>query len=141
MTTQTLAHRGSAASIVPSRTLVTALRADAAVSGAAALLQLLASGSVAAITGLGAPLLLGSGAFLVAYVALLLVLAAARSVWRPLLWLVIGGNTAWAMGCLVLAETMALPWLGIAYLVAQAAAVLALAAWQALGLRRSAAAQ
>lgn len=141
MNTQTLAHRGSAAAVVPSRTLVAALRADAAISGAAALLQSLATTGLAALTGLGAPLLLGSGLFLVAYVALLLVLAAAKAVWRPLLWLVVAGNMGWAIGCLVLAETLPLPWLGSAYLVVQAAAVAALAAWQALGLRRSAAAQ
>jgi hypothetical protein len=61
--------------IQPNGFLRGALLADAAVSGAVALLQLALTGLLVELLHLPSPLLVGTGAFLVAYVALLLVLA------------------------------------------------------------------
>jgi hypothetical protein len=124
---------------LPSSLLKTTLWADAAVSGSVAVLQLVLTDWLADWLGISSPLLSGSGLFLVAYVALLVLMARAQRLPEPLVWLVIGGNAGWAAGCLVLAlagpaQTSA--W-GAAYLVLQALAVLAFAALQWLGLRRS----
>lgn len=126
--------------VMPSGALRAALRADAGVSAAAAALQLLAGTALNTATGLPSPLLLGSGVFMVGYVALLLVLASRARLWRPLVGLVIVGNGLWALGCVALAfgGPAAINSLGQAYLLLQALGVALLAAWQAFGLRRSA---
>jgi hypothetical protein len=140
MNASTLAPARFANAVAPGRMLVLALRTDAAVSGAVALLQLAAAGLIGSLTLLSVPLLFASGLFLVGYVGLLLLLAAARRVWRPLLWLVIGGNVLWALGAIVLAEAGAASLPGIAYLALHAVSTLFFAAWEAAGLRRSVAA-
>jgi hypothetical protein len=138
MTTSTFPAARTAFTIAPSRLLVTALRADAAVSGAVALLQLGAAGLIASLTGLAQPLLVASGLFLVGYVVLLLVLAGARRVWKPLLWAVIAGNVGWALGAIALAGAGGASALGIAFLALHAVATLTFAGWEGVGLRRSA---
>jgi hypothetical protein len=140
MNASTLAPARFANAVVPGRLLVAALRTDAAVSGAVALLQLAAAGLIGAWTQLASPLLFASGLFLVGYVGLLLLLAAARRVWRPLLWLVIGGNVLWALGAIALAGAAGASALGIAYLALHAGSTLFFAAWEGAGLRRSVAA-
>lgn len=140
MNASTLAPARFANVVAPSRPLVLALRTDAAVSGAVALLQLAAAGLIGALTQLAVPLLFASGLFLVGYVGLLLLLAAARRVWRPLLWLVIAGNVLWALGAAALAEAGGASMLGIAYLALHALTTLFFAAWEGIGLRRSVAA-
>ena len=111
--------------IQPSRLLRGALLADALVSAGAAALQLLPAGAFAELTGLPRPLLAATGAFLLAYVALLLVVI---------------GNAGWALGCTALAIRWALPAPGTAWLLVQAVAVMAFALLQWRGLAASPAA-
>ena len=126
--------------IHPSGMLKAALLADAAASGALALLQLLMNHMLAQWLALDSRLLLHTGIFLLGYANLLLVLAHTDRIWPWLLRLIIAGNGAWAAACLAL---MALPGhaptsLAAAYLGLQAASVLAFAAWQHAGLMASA---
>ena len=120
--------------VQPSSFLKRALVADAAVSGAVALLQLAASAQLSSFTGLPQPLLLGTGTFLVGYVTLLLVLAARQSVWSSLLWLVIAGNLAWAVGALGVSMSSPLSTLGHAFAAVHAVAVTTFAYLEYRGL-------
>ena len=125
--------------VVPSRWLKTTLGVDALVSGAVALLHLLAADALAAWLALPRALLLGSGAFLVAYVALLTALARAPRVPSALIALVVAGNVLWALGCLaLLGGAVARNALGASFLVLHAATVLTFAAFEWRGLRTSA---
>jgi hypothetical protein len=99
-----------------------------------ALLQLAASSQLASLTGLSAPLLLGTGAFLVGYVTLLLVLGSRESVWAPLLWLVIAGNLAWAVAALGVSMTQPLSPLGHTFAAVHALAVTSFAYLEYKGL-------
>lgn len=129
--------------LVSSRLLRLALLTDAAGSGATGLLLALASGPVSVSTGLPRALLLGCGLFFLVYAAFVLWLG--RSDWplSVLVKLVIAGNVVWGIDSLL---ALALGWfqpttLGIAFVVAQAAFVLAIAALQWSGLRQSAVAR
>jgi len=129
--------------IHPSRFLKIALFADAVVSGAVALLQLLAGKLLAGLLALPAVLLLESGVFLIVYVALLLAMATRPRLWSWLVWAVIGGNVAWAVGCLGLLKVLPAfgggpaSSLGVAFLLVQAFTVLAFALLQWRGWRAS----
>ena len=129
--------------IHPSRFLKIALFADAVVSGAVALLQLLAGKLLAGLLALPAVLLLESGVFLIVYVALLLAMATRPRLWSWLVWAVIGGNVAWAVGCLSLLKVLPAfgggpaSSLGVAFLLVQAFTVLAFALLQWRGWRAS----
>ena len=116
-----------------------ALLADAAVSGASALLQLMAAEMLAQYTALSAALLRGTGVFLIAYVALLVGMALRPRLPRALVWVVIVGNVAWAIGALALCR--GLPMLGVAFCVIQAATVLVFAELEYVGLGRGARAE
>ena len=132
-----------------SRFLKVALFADAAVTGAVALLQLLAGKLLAGLLALPFVLLLESGVFMVLYVGLLLAMATRRRLWSWLVWAVIVGNVAWAVGCLSLLKPLpALVGLGIdgggqasslgmAFLLIQAFTALAFALLQWRGLHAS----
>ena len=122
----------------PNTFLKRALIADAIVSGAVALAQLSAPGLIAQWTGLAPALLLGTGVFLVGYVALLATLASRSQLLAAWLWFVIAGNVAWAAGALLVIETSGLPGLGIAFAAVHALAVLSFAALEYQGLRTSA---
>ena len=130
--------------IHPSRFLKVVLFADAAVSGAVALLQLLAGKLLTGLLALPAVLLLESGVFLVAYVGLLLLIATRRRVWSWLVWTVIAGNVAWAVGCLSLLKLLPAlgsgpaSSLGVAFLLVQAFTVLAFSLLEWRGWRMSA---
>jgi hypothetical protein len=113
---------------------------DAAASGALALLQVLGTGPLASLTNLPSTLLDATGIFLVGYAILLLALARASRVPSALIGLVVAGNVGWALGCMALLASAAIapgP-LGVAFVLAQAAAVLVFAALEYAGLRRSA---
>ena len=126
--------------IHPSPLLKNVLYADAAVSGAVALLQLAASDLLAGLLALPVALLFETGVFLVAYVVMLVAMARSRHLATGLVLLVVLGNVGWALACAAL--TMLLPavptGLGIAFLLLQAAAVLVFAALEWAGLRASA---
>lgn len=127
----------------PSRLLRGGLTVDALGSGAVALLQLAATDALGERLQLPHALLWQTGLFMVAYVAMLAVMARAARLPVPLVLLVVVGNLGWAAGCLwVAAGTWLAPTgLGVAWLVFQALAVTAFAALQAAGLRGSPRAQ
>lgn len=111
--------------------LKTILRLDAATCAAAAALQLAIPRPLESWLGLPAPLLVGSAVFLLAYVGVLLLMARAGQLRPWQLQLVVWGNVGWALGCAALAVGLpGVTGLGTMYLLAQAAAVLAIAAWQ-----------
>jgi hypothetical protein len=119
--------------IQPARMLRLALVIDAAASGALGLLQTFAATPLARVLGLHASLVLGTGVFLLAYAATLVAMARCA-----LLRLVVVGNLGWAAACIVLAVVGAgVASLGVAYLWAQAVAVIVFAAFQGVGLGRS----
>lgn len=126
-------------SIRPSRWLVNALRLDAAASGTLALLQGLGRDALSAATGLPPALLAGTAGFLAGYAVLLLVLAAARRLPSALVWCVVLGNVAWALGCVegALGAAGPVPPLGLAFLAFHAVGVLGFAVLETVGLRRS----
>jgi hypothetical protein len=125
--------------IHPSRLLKTALAVDAASGAAIAALQLALPGLLADELGLPMALLLETGLFLVGFAALLAFLARSGRVVAALVRAIVIGNVAWSAACvLIWATALVTPTaLGIAYLLLQAAAVLALAAWEAVGLKAS----
>jgi len=120
------------------RLLRRALRLDAAASGALGALSLAAAPALVGLLGPPAPVLLGVGAFLVVFAAALFVLAARPSIPRPAAWTVVVGNAGWVVASVAAAVPGAsvLTGLGIAVVLAQAAAVAVFADLQWLGLRR-----
>jgi hypothetical protein len=124
-------------SIIANPFLKRALLADAAVSGAVALLQLALPGRLAAWTGLPSALLLGTGAFLVGYVALLVALASRARVLPALIWFVIAGNAGWGIAALIVSQSLSLSALGQAFAIVHASAVFAFAALEYRGLKTS----
>jgi len=126
--------------VFASRLLKLALWADAAVSGAVAVLQLAAADAMSDWLHLPRVLFVETGAFLVAYTLLLVVLARSRAVPSALIGLVVLGNVGWAVGCVALLVSGALspaP-IGVGYLLAQALIVLLFAVLQVRGLAHSA---
>lgn len=111
--------------------------ADAASCAVTGALQLGATGALAGLTRLPAPLLVATGAFLLAYAAAAGLMAARAVPPRRLIGLVIVGN--WAAGCVALLAIggAAITPLGWAWVLAQAATVVVLAELQWVGLRRS----
>jgi hypothetical protein len=126
------------AQITPSLFLKRALLADAVVSGAVAVLQLVAYNQLASLTGLSSALLLGTGTFLVGYVALLIVLALRATVPAAMIWLVIAGNLAWAVAALAVSATLPLATLGHAFAGVHALAVTTFSYLEYRGLGASA---
>ena len=126
--------------VSPSPLLKTALAADAAVSGAVGVLQLAAANLLGNLSGLPRALLVETGIFLVAYTVLLVALARSARVASAVVGALVLGNVAWAAACVALlaAGTFPLSGLGVAVVVVQALAVLAFAALEYAGLRRSA---
>lgn len=125
--------------IQPNGFLRGALLADAAASSAAAMLQLALAAPLGELLRLPPSLLLGTGAFLVAYVALLIVLARSARVWPALIWAVVLGNVAWALACvgLVLSAQVHPSALGVAFLGVHVVAVLLFAWLEYRGLAES----
>jgi hypothetical protein len=119
--------------------LKTALAVDALSGAGTATLQLLMPRLLADQLGLPMALLLETGLFLLAFAALLAFLARRERVAAPLVWAIVIGNAGWSAGCVLLWATgLVIPTtLGVAFLTLQAAVVLALAAWEAAGLRAS----
>jgi hypothetical protein len=122
----------------PSGLLRLALRLDAAASGALGLLSLAAAPALDELLGAPRAVLWPIGLFLVAYAAALWVAASRTRVSRPFVWAVIVGNALWVVAsvAVVVIGPFALTGLGVAFVLAQAAAVALLADLQFLGLRR-----
>jgi hypothetical protein len=116
-----------------------ALRLDAAASAALGLLGLAAAAPLTGLLGTTTGALLGTGAFLVGYALLLLLIAARQPIPRSAAWAVVVGNVLWVLGSIgaVVAGWDSLTALGVTVVLAQAAAVAVFADLQWLGLRRA----
>ena len=115
-----------------------ALQADAAMSGAAALLLLIGASALEPLLGLPATLLRYAGVLLVPFVAFVAFVATRVELSRPAIWVIILVNAAWtAASLLLLVSGWVNPTtLGYLFVVVQAAAVAVFAELQWVGLRR-----
>ncbi|OYU88507.1 MAG: hypothetical protein CFE29_19640 [Bradyrhizobiaceae bacterium PARB1] len=129
--------------INPSLLLRRAIQIDAVVSGAMAMLLTFAAGVLAPLLQLPEALLLESGLFLIAYVALIGWLGLRATMPRLLVLAIIIGNAAWTLGSIGLLFSGAVSpnLLGQLFVAAQAIAVGVFAELQFIGLRKSSAVQ
>ena len=113
---------------------------DAATGAATGALQLLLTGLLASLLGLPETLLVASGWALFGYVALITFVATRQFVPAPLVWLLIGANLLWVLGCLaLLLGDLVMPTLaGKVFIAIQAVTVGLLAELQWVGLRKAA---
>jgi hypothetical protein len=123
----------------PSLFLRRALLADALVSGATGLLQVLFAGLLDGVLRIPGSLLFSAGLALLPYAAFLLYLGTRARLSALPVWAVIAGNALWAIDCVLL---LVLGWIqpnlfGHAFVTLQAAAVAAFAGLQYAGLARS----
>lgn len=116
-----------------------ALIADAAITGATALLMIAAAGFLEGLLDLPATLLRYAGIGLMPFVAYLLYLTSRSRVSAGKVWLVITLNAAWVVGSalLLLSSQIQPNALGYAFVIVQALAVAGFAEMQYAGLRRS----
>lgn len=123
----------------PAPFLRQALLADAATSGACALLMLLGSGLLSSLLGLPAALLQGAGLVLLPWTAALAFLATRTSLTPITVWGVIIANGLWAAdsALLLLSGWVEPTPAGTAFVIAQALVVAMYAELQWVGLRRS----
>ncbi|MBT2747266.1 MULTISPECIES: hypothetical protein [unclassified Lysobacter] len=114
------------------------IAADAAVSGAAGLLQLSAAEPLSRLLAIDAGWLRGAGVVLMFWLAFLGWVLSRRAIGAAATWTIIGVNLAWiAASVLVLVEGVIAPnSLGLAFVLVQAAAVAVFAELQFFGLRR-----
>jgi hypothetical protein len=115
------------------------LWADAVSCLGSGLLQLLFTGAMAAMLGLPAALLSGTGIFLLVYAAAVGFVATRRPLPRAVIWLLVIGNLGWAVACVALLASgwVAATALGTGYVLVQALTVSVLAELQWYGLRRT----
>jgi hypothetical protein len=115
-----------------------ALLADAAASGATALLVIAGAGLLEGLLGLPAALLFWAGIVLIPYVAFVAWAGMRNAISHPAVWAIIAANAAWAAASigLLLSGWIAPNALGIAFVVAQAAVVALLGELQYMALRR-----
>ena len=111
-----------------------------AVLHACGLLQVVFTDSMVALFSLPRTLIAYSGEFLLAYGVLVAWLSTRMPLPRPLVWLLIAGNLAWAAACMVLffGGGVRLSALGMTYVAVQALTVVVLAELPYFGLRRQA---
>ncbi|MGZ8284363.1 MAG: hypothetical protein ACXW27_11765 [Allosphingosinicella sp.] len=102
------------------------------------LLLCLDAGPLSGLFGLGERLLFGAGLLLLPLAAFIAWLASRPSPPSPLVWLVIVGNVAWTAESFLLISTTSdrITALGTAFVAGQAVAVLGLALFEYVGLRR-----
>jgi hypothetical protein len=83
-------------------------------------------------------MIMGTGQFLLFYGAAVAFLATRIRVPGAIIWLLIAGNSIWALACLTIlvGAGLDLTFLGKAYVIIQASTVAALAQLQYLGLRQ-----
>ena len=125
------------ASIATDHLLRLVLRVDAVASGVLGVGLLALSGVSDDLLGASAGFTASVGVFLVVYAAGLVLLAGRPRIAPPLVWVVIVGNVGWTVVSTILAFDGSLTGLGVALTLAQAAAVLAFAILQFVGLRRA----
>lgn len=128
-------------SIRSSRFLRNALSLDAAACAATGLLLALGANALAGPLGFPASFLIGAGLVLLPCAALLAFFASRETLPRLAVYAVIGVNILWVADSILilLAGWFAPTGLGIAFVLAQAAAVAAITELEVIGLRRSAA--
>lgn len=116
-----------------------ALTVDAVASGASAVLLLFGAAALSGLLGLPEELLRVAGVILVPFVALVSYAAMQAKPAEGLVWSVIVINLAWvaASAALLLGAFVSPTTLGIAFVAAQAVAVLIFADMQYFGLRRA----
>lgn len=121
------------------RFLPNVMWADAVSCAATGALQVAFTDALARLTGLPAPLLMGTGVFLLAYAAAAAFMASRSTPPRTLIGLVVVGNFGWAVACVALLVSGMFPVtaVGVAWVLAQAVCVIVLAELQWTGLRRS----
>lgn len=122
--------------IVVSPVLRRALWVDALASSASAVPMIVAAPWLASLTGLSASLLWPVGLAMLPYIAYLVWLLTRRAVPAAAVWVPIVLNVLWALDCAWLATVAQPTALGLAFIAAQATAVLVFAGWQWVGLRR-----
>lgn len=123
----------------PSPFLRQVLLADALISGVTGLAMMLGAGLLADLLGLPAMLLRWAGLILLPFAALVGWLATRERLPSRAVWAVITLNALWAADCvlLVVAGLIEPTWLGLAFVLFQAAVVALFAELQYVGLRRS----
>ena len=119
--------------------LPTALRLDAVVTAANGAAYLAAAGPLSDLLGLDAALLRVTGAGLLAFAAVVWLVASARRMSRPAPATIIVLNAAWVVGSIaaVLADLGTPTTVGAIWLIAQAVVVAGFAELQVTGLRRA----
>lgn len=119
--------------------LPVALRLDAVVTAANGVAYLVAAGPLSDLLGLSAPLLRIVGAGLLAFAAVVWLVATAKRMSRPAPVTIIALNAGWAVGCIAaaLADAGTPTTAGAIWIVAQALVVAGFAALQLTGLRRA----
>ena len=115
------------------------LFADAASCLATGALQVAFTQPLAELLNLPALMLQSTGIFLLAYAAVVMLVATRDPIARSLVWIFVAGNLAWAAGCvaLLVERAVAPTALGEAWIIAQAVTVVVLAELQWTALRRS----
>lgn len=116
-----------------------ALKLDALASGAVGLVLLAGGPALAELLGIPANLLWPLGLFLAAYAVAVWLVGSPQVINRMAVWAVVGVNLLWVVDSvtLVVLGWLPLTTLGVAFVLAQAAAVLVFADLQYLGLRRA----
>ncbi len=119
--------------------LPVALKLDAVVTAANGAAYLVAAGPLADLFGLDETLLRVAGAGLLAFAAVVWLVASARRMARPAPATIIALNAAWAIGCVAaaLAGVGTPTTVGAAWMIAQAVVVAGFAELQLAGLRRA----
>ena len=119
-----------------------ALTLDAVATLATGGAMLAFAGDLHALLNLPAALMSGAGIFLLGYALVIALLSRRATLPRWAVWTIIVGNALWAIDCAALAfiGVYSPTALGVAFLLAQAAAVAGFAELQYVGLKRSTAA-
>ncbi|WP_218918974.1 hypothetical protein [Pandoraea norimbergensis] len=143
MSSRQTSFQSSAQTSVQSLFLARVLLADALVSGAVGLLQVLAAAPLAALLDLPADGLRATGLVLLVYGAALVWLVRRTTLPAGAAWAVIAINAIWALDCAVLlaSDWIAPNALGVAFIAVQIVTVLVFAELTFIGLRRRRAAQ
>lgn len=110
---------------------------DAAFSAASGITLAAAAQPIAAMSGLPYGLILGAGLFCMPYAIVVGSLGMCALLPPAVVWFVVAGNALWAVESLVTLTQTTPTAFGMAAVVAQAVVVAALAAAQAVGLKRS----
>ena len=116
-----------------------ALKLDAVASGALGLLTAVAAPALETMLGIPATLSVPLGLFLVGFAAAVWLTGTRARVSRPVAWAIVGLNVLWTFSSIavVAADWPSLTMLGVAIVLAQAAAVALFAGLQLIGLRRA----